>query len=216
MLTPLRETVPGTIICDNPAMANISRAFAWTVMFLLAASVLSAQAPGAADDVFKQAQQKLRDGHADEAVALVRTAADAAPSSVQANTQAGVILDLQGRYAEARQYFDKAIAAAKPDQQPRALRNMAMSYAFERNCAGAVKYQQQAFEMQLARNDYTGAAEVANEVARVCLESNAIDEATAWYRKGADTAQKATDLTPAQKDLWQFRWEHAQARVTCW
>jgi Flp pilus assembly protein TadD len=194
-------------------MANICSAVACTLTIVLAAHGLSAQTPGPADDVFKQAQQKLRDGNAEEAVALVRKAADAAPSSVQANTQAGVMLDLQGRYTEARQYFDKAIAAATPEEKPRALRNMAMSYAFARDCPGAVKYQKQAFEMQLTRNDYPGAAGVANEVARVCLESNAIDQAAEWYRTGYDTALKATDLTPAQKDLWQFRWEHAQARV---
>jgi tetratricopeptide (TPR) repeat protein len=194
-------------------MANICRACACALTILLAAQSLSAQAPGAADETFKQAQQKLREGNAEEAIALVQKAADADAASVQANTQAGVILDLQGRYADARQYFDKAIAAAPPEEKPRALRNMAMSYAFQRDCSGAGKYQQQAFDLQLARNDYTDAAGAANEVARVCLESNRIEEATAWYRKGYDTALKAADLTPAQKDLWQFRWEHAQARI---
>jgi tetratricopeptide (TPR) repeat protein len=194
-------------------MTNICRASACALTILLAAQGLSAQAPGASDDAFKQAQQMLRDGYAAEAVALVRTAADAAPASMQANSQAGVILDLQGRYAEARQYFDKAIAAAPPEGKARALRNMAMSYAFERDCSGAVKYQQQAFDLQMAKSDFDGAAGAANEVARACLESNRIEEATTWYRKGYDTALKATDLTPAQKDLWQFRWEHAQARI---
>ena len=88
-----------------------------------------------------------------------------------------------------------------------------MSYAFQRDCSGAVKYQQEAFDLLVAKNDLEGAAGAANEVARVCLESNAIEEATAWYRKGYDTAVRATDFTPAQKDLWQFRWEHAQARI---
>jgi tetratricopeptide (TPR) repeat protein len=194
-------------------MTNICRASACALTILLAAQGLSAQAPGAADDAFKQAQQMLRDGYAAEAVALVRKAADAAPASTQANSQAGVILDLQGRYAEARQYFDKAIAAAPPEGKARALRNMAMSYAFERDCSGAVKYQQQAFDLQVAKSDFEGAAGAANEVARACLESKRIEEATTWYRKGYDTALKAADLTPAQKDLWQFRWEHAQARI---
>jgi tetratricopeptide (TPR) repeat protein len=194
-------------------MTNICRASACALTILLAAQGLSAQAPGAADDAFKQAQQMLRDGYAAEAVALVRKAADAAPASTQANSQAGVILDLQGRYAEARQYFDKAIAAAPPEGKARALRNMAMSYAFERDCSGAVKYQQQAFDLQVAKSDFEGAAGAANEVARACLESNRIEEATTWYRQGYDTALKAADLTPAQKDLWQFRWEHAQARI---
>ena len=194
-------------------MANICLASACALTILLAAPGLSAQAPGAADDEFKQAQQMLRDGYASEALAIVRKAADAAPASMQANSQAGVILDLQGRYAEARQYFDKAIAAATPEEKPRALRNMAMSYAFQRDCGGAVKYQQQAFDLQVAKSDFEGAAGAANEVARACLESNRIEEATTWYRKGYDTALKTADLTPAQKDLWQFRWEHAQARI---
>jgi Flp pilus assembly protein TadD len=201
-------------ICDNPPMETTCRSVAHTLTFLLlAAGALSAQSPPPQDEVLKQAQQHLRDGRLDEALALAQKAAEAAPTSVQANTQAGVILDLQGRYAEARRYFDKAIAASAPDQKARALRNMAMSFGFERDCDGAVGYQQQAYDMELAAKDFTGAAEVANEVARVCLESNGIEQATAWYRRGHDAAAKSPDLTPAQKDLWEFRWEHAQARL---
>jgi tetratricopeptide (TPR) repeat protein len=180
----------------------------------LAATALAAQAPPAQEDVLKQAQQLLRDGHLDEALTIARQAADAAPTSMAANTQAGVILDLQGRYSEARAYLEKAVAAAAtPEEKSRALRNVAMSYAFERDCAAAVKYQQQAYDLRIAATDFTGAAEIANEVARVCLESNDIDRAAAWYRRGYDAALKTADLTPAQKDLWNFRWEHAQARI---
>ncbi|MEO5896880.1 MAG: hypothetical protein ABIS06_14375, partial [Vicinamibacterales bacterium] len=34
-----------------------------------------------------------------------------------------------------------------------------------------------------------------------------------WYRTGNETATKIKDLTPAQSDLWQMRWLHAQARI---
>jgi tetratricopeptide (TPR) repeat protein len=181
---------------------------------LLAAGTVRAQAPAPHEDVLKQAQQQLCDGRLDEALALAQKAAEAAPDSVQAHTQVGVILDLQGQYPEARTHLEKAIAAAStPDQKSRALRNMAMSFAFERKCDDALTYQRQAYDIELAANDFTGAAEIANEVARVCLESNGIDQAAAWYRRGYDAALKSTDLTPAQKDLWEFRWEHAQARV---
>jgi len=43
-------------------MTNICRASACALTILLAAPGLSAQAPSAADDAFKQAQQMLRDG----------------------------------------------------------------------------------------------------------------------------------------------------------
>ena len=42
-------------------MANICRACACALTILLAAQGLSAQAPRAADETFKQAQQKLRE-----------------------------------------------------------------------------------------------------------------------------------------------------------
>ncbi len=181
------------------------------------ASVITGTAaaqPAAAGGDLKQAQEQLREGHLDEALAIARKAADAAPDSFPANTQAGIILDLQGNYGDARQYLEKAVAAAtRPEDKSRGLRNMAMSYAFERDCPGALKYQQQAYDMQVAEKDFVAAAEVANEVARVCLESNGIDQADAWYRRGYDVALKSADLTAAQKDLWEFRWEHAQARV---
>jgi len=51
-------------------------------------------------------------GGLDEALGIARKAADAAPDSMPANTQAGVILDLQGHYADARAYLEKALAAA--------------------------------------------------------------------------------------------------------
>jgi tetratricopeptide (TPR) repeat protein len=206
---------PPLFVCDNPQMTSTLRSIASALAFvLLGIGGLHAQARVPHDDVLKQAQQQLREGHLDEALALTRKAADEAPTSLQANTQAGVILDLQGRYTEARTYFEKAMSAASsPDEKSRALRNMAMSFGFERDCDGALKYQQQAYDLRLAGKDFSGAAEVANEVARVCLESNGIEQAGAWYRRGYDTALKSPDLSPAQKDLWEFRWEHAQARL---
>jgi tetratricopeptide (TPR) repeat protein len=196
-------------------MTLTHRIFAYALCSMtLTAGVLAAQAPAPSDDVQKQVQEQLRNGQLDQALTIARTAADANPASLQATTQAGIVLDLQAKYNDARGYFEKAVAAAKtPEEKSRAFRNMAMSYAFARDCGGAVKYQQQAFDLMTTAKDVIGAAEAANEVARVCLESNGIAEAETWYRKGHDTALQAQDLTPAQKDLWEFRWEHAQARI---
>ena len=69
-----------------------------------------------AADLLKQAQQMVRDGKHEDALNVLREAsAKAAPSSpsfVAANVQSGVVLDLLGRYEDARGYFSKAIAAA--------------------------------------------------------------------------------------------------------
>lgn len=69
------------------------------------------------------------------------------------------------------------------------------------------------FDAQLAAHDYVAAAETANEAARIALESGDPAWANKWYQTGYTTAQRKPDLTPAEKDLWDFRWEHAQARI---
>ena len=34
-----------------------------------------------------------------------------------------------------------------------------------------------------------------------------------WYKIGHDTGLKEPNIKPARQDLWNFRWEHAQARI---
>ncbi len=62
-------------------------------------------------------------------------------------------------------------------------------------------------------HDYIGAAEIANELARIYLESGDTTNAYKWYQSGYETAQHKPDLTDADKNLWLFRWENAQARI---
>lgn len=197
--------------------------------FLLCAAVLlalpsawaSQAQPAAQDpaaDLLKQGQQLLRDGKLDDALATFRAAAAKAPvpsaAAANANIQAGIALDLMGKYSEARVPFAKAAdVAAAPAEKARARRAAAMSYAFERNCAGIVKEAGPVFDEYLAAKDYANAGGVANELARACLESGDIDKAAAWYKRGYEAAIQAPELKPAEKDLWDFRWEHAQARL---
>jgi len=178
----------------------------------------TAAAPDPAADLIKQGQQQLREGQHDAALATFVAAADKAPAKTAArstaNMQAGVVLDLLGRYAEARKRFALAIDDAPSNtEKDRATRAMAMSYAFERNCDGAAKYAGPLYERNLASGAFFDAGEVANELARVCLESNNVDQAAAWYKRGYDAGLKELDLKAERRDLWEFRWEHAQARL---
>jgi tetratricopeptide (TPR) repeat protein len=191
--------------------------------FLLASAVLLAQArssapqaPARPDDpqeLVKQARKLNGEGKQDEALAMYRQALKASPDLYEAHLGAGIALDLKGEFAEARQHLAKAIEVAPADAKERALRTMAMSYAFEGNAAEAAKYEQQVFDARLAAQDYTSAAEVADELARVYLEAGDADGAYKWYHTGYETAFRKADMKEAEKDLWGFRWEHAQARI---
>jgi len=184
------------------------------IAFAVAISVAAGHAAPQSANLLEEAQQKLRDGHHAEALSIYRKVLAETPDSYQANNQAGVALDLLGQYEEARKHFEKAIAvAANADDKSRATRNMAMSYAFSRDCAGAAKYQGPLVDEAISAGKMTDAGNVANELARACLESGDIDRASEWYKKGHDAVVKDPSLTAAQKDLWEFRWEHAQARI---
>jgi tetratricopeptide (TPR) repeat protein len=184
---------------------------------LAGAATLAAQSPAGQDqtaDLLKQGQQKLREGSQAEALALFRQAVAASPKSYRANSQTGVVLDLMGQYAEARKYLARALEAADSTQtRTRALRNLAMSFAFENDCKGATPYAEQAYQIFLDERDFYNVGEVADELARVCLEAGDIDAAEKWYKTGYEQGLRQPDITPARRDLWEFRWEHAQARI---
>ena len=188
---------------------------------LLSGAVLNAQpqatpANGKTDDALelvKQGQKLNTEGKQDEALALYDRALQVSPNLFQADLAAGVALDLQGKYPQARQHLAKAIDEAPPASKVQALRTMAVSYAFERNADEAAKYEQQAFDLQYAAKQHTDAAGTADELARIYLESGDSDNAFQWYQSGHLTAMRQPNLTPADKDLWEFRWENALARI---
>jgi tetratricopeptide (TPR) repeat protein len=126
----------------------------------------------------------------------------------------GVQLDLEGKYAEARQVFKQAIdAAATPQAKAPGIRAMAMSFAFQNNCAGATPYSMQLHDMYLAAKDFYNAGEMINELARVCIEAGDFDAAEKFYRMGREAGLQEPDISPARRDLWEFRTEHALARL---
>lgn len=170
------------------------------------------QAP--VDPLVKEGQQLVRNGEYEAALAQFRKAIEATPNSFPAHLQSGIVLDLMGRYPEARREIQKAIdVAPTPENATSAKRAMAMSYAFERNCEGATKYEAPLYEDYLKKPDFFMAGEIANELARVCLESGDFNAAEKWYRAGYEAGPKEPNIKPERKDLWDFRWEHAQARL---
>ena len=179
---------------------------------LLFSAAVSAQTdPG---DFVKQGQALTRLGKQDDAVAMYRNALQLTPGSYPANSGAGVALDLKGDYTEARKYFAKAIETApSTGDKIRALRDMALSYGFEGNCRTAVGYDRQAYDLELAAKDFYNAGEVADELARICIDSGDPDTANTWYQTGHDAGLREPDIKPDRKNLWEFRWEHAQARI---
>lgn len=195
--------------------ARMNPLFAFAPCFVFAAA-LFAQPPGRGpqSELLRQGQQLVRQGKQEEALALYRQELQNSPDSVPANNAAGVVLDLMGRGAEARKYFAKAIeVAATPQAKAGAQRAMAMSYAFEGDCANTGKYEQQVFDYYVALKDFYNQGEMADEVARVCIDAGDLDAAEKWYRIGHQAGLKEPDIRPDRVDLWNFRWEHAQARL---
>ena len=172
-----------------------------------------APAPGSPADLVQRGEKLSREGKLDDALALYRQALDKSPDLYEAHLAEGMALDLKGDYSEAREHFTKAIEVAPADSKVQALRSLAVSYAFEGDAFNAAKFELQVFNARLAKNDSVGAAETCNELARIYLEAGDPDHAYKWYKMGYDTVGRKPDLTDADKNLWLFRWESAQARI---
>jgi tetratricopeptide (TPR) repeat protein len=194
--------------------AAVPMAFSTLILFSPAALFAQAPAQRQQPEFIKQGQQLMREGKLEEALALYRQTLQSLPVSLPANIAAGVVLDLMGKGEEARKYFQKAIdVAEKAEQKASAERAMAMSYAFEGNCKKTVEFEQKVFDYYVSVRDFFEQGEIADEAARVCIDSGDWDTALRWYQVGHDTGLKESDITPARVDLWNFRWEHAQARL---
>jgi len=198
----------------------------WISFLILTGSLLVGQAPSpqtpAAQpaapplqpDFVKQGQELIRQGKADEALALYRKTLETSPDSGPANIAAGSVLDLQGKSEEAKKYFSKAIEIAdRPAHKAEAQRAMAVSYAFDGNCKKAVEYEQQVYDYYGGLKNFFQQGEIADEAARICLDAGDLDTADKWYKLGHDTGLKEPSIDVARQDRWNFRLEHAEARV---
>jgi tetratricopeptide (TPR) repeat protein len=129
-------------------------------------------------------------------------------------------LDLEGKGPEARPLFQKAIdEAANPMAKANAERAMAMSWAFEGNCAKTGDYEQKVIDYWTTQesanpgNAFYQEGEMADEAARVCIDAGDLDAAATWYKKGRDMGLKEPNISTDRKALWEYRYEHAMARI---
>jgi tetratricopeptide (TPR) repeat protein len=165
-------------------------------------------------DFLRQGRQLMQEGKAGDALALYQAILKSTPDSLPANNAAGSLLDWMGRSDEARKYFSKAIDIA-PDAKAKAAaqRAMAMSWAFSGNCKKTVEFEQLVYQYYVTMNDFYQQGETADEAARVCIDAGDLDTAYQWYLTGHLAGLRQPDITADRKSLWEFRWEHAQARI---
>lgn len=137
-----------------------------------------------------------------------------------AGMRQAIQLDLEGKTAEARVLIQKEIEAAPtPAAKANAQRSMAMSWGFDANCAKAVEYEQLVMAYWVTRekdepaNAFYQQGEMANEAARVCIDSGDLDNAQKWYRKGSELGLKEPGISADRKALWAYRLAHAEARL---
>src|SRR5215471_1277988 len=144
-----------------------------------------AQRGGPQSENLRAAQAAMREGKTEEALAAVRKEVSANPASMQAAT----MLDALGQTAEAKQAIQRAIdGASDPAAKANAQRSMAMSYAFDGDCKNTIKFEQmviaywQTQEQAAPENAFYQEGEMANEAARVCIDTGDLETAEQLYR----------------------------------
>jgi tetratricopeptide (TPR) repeat protein len=129
-------------------------------------------------------------------------------------------LDLEGKSADARRLLQRAIdSAATPAARANVQRAIALSWAFDGNCKKTGEYEQMVIdywvttEEEQPHNAFYQEGEMADEAARVCIDSGDLDAAMQWYEKGHAFGLKEPDISEDRQALWEYRWEHAEARI---
>jgi tetratricopeptide (TPR) repeat protein len=178
---------------------------------LLAAGCAPAAAPRQAEAV-QQPQQS---------VAAQQPQGQQGPPSPRSDSlRAAFALDSEGRTATARELFQRLIEGAPtPAAKAAAQRAMAMSYAFDGDCANAVRLEEQVIaywrtrESAEPQNAFYQQGEMANEAARVCIDAGDLDTAERYYRLGSTLGNREPEPRTHPKALWDYRLAHALGRL---
>lgn len=164
----------------------------------------------------RQATELMREGNTAGALAAVKRELAENPTSGPAAN----LLDSLGATKEARVVFQKRIDTA-PDAAAKAAaqRAMAMSYAFDGDSKGTVKLEREVIAYWVTReaaepqNAFYQQGEMANETARVCIDSGDLDAAEYWYKKGTEWGNKEPEPRTHPKSLWDYRLAHGLGRI---
>ena len=150
-------------------------------------------------------------------VASAQGAGRSGPSSAMREASQ---LDLNGETAKARVIFQHMIDTATiPASKAAAQRAMAMSYAFDGDCANTIKYEEMVIaywatrEAEEPQNAFYQEGEMANEAARICIDAGDLAAADKWYRKGYELGVKEPAPQTHPRSLWDFRLAHALGRL---
>lgn len=190
------------------------KSFLFVFIVVLTSAAFAQQPQQQQPEFVKRAQDLVRGGKLDDALAVYEAELKTAPDSVAANNGAGVVLDVLGRTKEAKAHFNRAIEHADTQAaKANARRALAMSFAFDNDCANAAKYDEMAADYYASVPDWFRAGEIYNEAARVCIETGSLDTAEKLYRRGEEAGLKEPNISPARVALWKFRTEHALARL---
>lgn len=142
------------------------------------------------------------------------------PSPLQRAMQPAVQLDLAGRTTEARTIFEQLLdTITAPAEKAQLHRAIAMSYAFDGNCAQTVAHELPVIDYWKTReqaepqNAFYQEGEIADEAARVCIDAGDLGTAEKWYRAGFayGVAEPAPKTHPTS--LWDFRLANALGRL---
>lgn len=129
-------------------------------------------------------------------------------------------LDRDGSTAQARTIIQSLMNSdPMPEARAQAQRAMAISYAFDGDCANTVKYEEmviaywQTREQAEPQNAFYQEGEMANEGARVCIDSGDLNTAERMYVRGSELGLKEPEPKTHPKSLWDYRLAHALGRL---
>jgi tetratricopeptide (TPR) repeat protein len=187
----------------------------WTISLILLLTVPAIARQDSPDPLLlvQQGRRLNAAGRQAEALELYERALKINPDQFEAHLASGIALDLLARYSEARTHLARAIQLAPEDSKRPALLAMAVSWVFQRRTADAAKTYEQVIDRDTAAGHHADAAEAANALGRLYLETGDPASAKRWYQTGYEQARRQPAEPGSQLALWKFRWLHAQARI---
>jgi tetratricopeptide (TPR) repeat protein len=160
-----------------------------------------------------EGRKLINSGKLDEGMANIDKALATDPKLFEGLLAKGIALDIKGDYPGARKFLEDANSVAPDDARDPVFTAIAISYVFEGDVANAARYYQRLFDRYIAASRPDTAAETANALGRVYLETGDIAKAEQWYTTGREHAKKLSGLPEDQVDLWTMRWHHAASRI---